>query len=395
MSKWPLISLGQCCDVVSGATPKRNKPKFWGDDIRWVTPKDISKLNSTTLFETPERISEAGYQSCSARLLPRGSVLFSSRAPIGLVALAGNDMCTNQGFKSLVPGGDVDSLYLYYVMKRHAPRIADLGNGATFKEVSKETVSNYRIPLPPINEQRRIAAILDKADAIRRKRQQALTLADNFLRSTFLEMFGDPVTNPRDWEVRTLESVADINSGLTKGRKLNGRETVELPYMRVANVQDGHLDLNEIKTITLAKDEVSRFLLRAGDILLTEGGDPDKLGRGAVWKGEVDECVHQNHIFRVACNDPSVEPEFVSAQVGSARGKRYFLRSAKQTTGIATINKTQLKAFPLLIPPTGLQQRYVQIVHKVEQWKASLQQSLDQSNDLFNSLAQRAFRGEL
>jgi type I restriction enzyme S subunit len=167
---WRLEPLGDCCEIVSGATPRREVPNYWGGSIPWVTPKDISDLDEAVFSDPPESITEEGYRSCSTRLVPIGSILFSSRAPIGLMAIAGRSMCTNQGFKSVVPGPEVDSHYLYYCLKRLVPRIQAMGNGATFKEVSKEVMERVEIPLPPHrSDQESIAAILDKADAIRRR----------------------------------------------------------------------------------------------------------------------------------------------------------------------------------------------------------------------------------
>lgn len=182
---FPRTRLDDCCEVISGATPKTNIDAYWGGYIPWATPKDISKLESQTLFDTPDKITEAGYRSCSTKLLPPGTVLVSSRAPIGLVAIAGVEMCTNQGFKSLIPGPKVHSAYLYHCMKSQASRLASLGNGATFKEVSKTVVEDFEIPLPSLAEQQRIAAILDKADSLRRKRQEAIRLADDFLQASY------------------------------------------------------------------------------------------------------------------------------------------------------------------------------------------------------------------
>jgi len=138
---WPNVPLSKCCDIVSGSTPRREVAAYWDGHIPWVTPKDISELNGTKILEdAPEYITDAGYKACSTRMLPQGSILFSSRAPIGLVAVAGREMCTNQGLKSLVPHENVDSDYLYHCMKWMAPKIAEMGNGATFKEVSKSTM---------------------------------------------------------------------------------------------------------------------------------------------------------------------------------------------------------------------------------------------------------------
>ena len=225
----------------------------------------------------------------------------------------------------------------------------------TVPALRKSDLEIIAVPLPPFREQRRIADILDRADEVRRKRKEAIALTEELLRSAFLEMFGDPVTNPKGWSVKLLGELADIASGVTKGKKYDGVKTVAVPYMRVANVQDGHLALDDVSDIAVAEEEARRYLLRSGDILLTEGGDPDKLGRGAVWHNEVPGCIHQNHIFRVRPHY-GVMPDYLSALIGSKRGKRYFLRAAKQTTGIATINMSQLKTFPALVPPRRLQE---------------------------------------
>ena len=211
---WPLVKLKDCCQVVGGATPKRNINEYWSsDDVPWVTPKDISKLKSPILEDTPEYISHEGFKRCAAFMLPKGSILVTSRAPIGNIAIAGRNMCTNQGFKSLIPGDTVHGNYLYYCMLAFSEKLQALGNGATFKEVSKKTVEEFKIPLPPLDEQKRIAAILDKADAIRRKRQQAIQLADDFLRSVFLDMFGDPVTNAKGFKKAAITELSDVITG--------------------------------------------------------------------------------------------------------------------------------------------------------------------------------------
>lgn len=152
-----------------------------------------------------------------------------------------------------------------------------------------------------------------------------------------------------------LGETADIVSGITLGREFKTEDTVSAPYLRVANVKDGFLDLGEVLTIAVTRPELEKLRLRQNDLLLTEGGDPDKLGRGALWRCEIDSCVHQNHIFRVRLHVESLVPEFVSFQMASRHGKDYFLAHAKQTTGIASINQKILKAFPLQVPPLQAQ----------------------------------------
>lgn len=164
------MKLGECAEIHSGSTPRTNNPDFWDGDITWVTPKDLSKLKSKFISKTESKITQLGFDSCSTKLLPENSVLFSSRAPIGHVAINTIPMCTNQGFKSFVPKADLlDSQYLYYWLKANKEYLQDLGVGATFKEISKTVIANVEIPLPPLAEQRRIASILDQADELRQK----------------------------------------------------------------------------------------------------------------------------------------------------------------------------------------------------------------------------------
>lgn len=259
--------------------------------------------------------------------------------------------------------------------------------------VRGDRLLQLKVPLPPLAEQRRIAAILDIADGIRRKRRESLRLLDEFLRSAFLEMFGDPVRNEKGWEVVKLDQVASIVSGVTIGRKLGDEDVVSVPYLRVANVQDGYLDLTEVKPTDATPKEAAQYRLEAGDILLTEGGDPDKLGRGAVWRGEIDGCIHQNHVFRVRITGGAFAPEYLSALLSSAYGKRYFLKAAKQTTGIASINRTQLGGFPVIRAPIGVQERYAAMVLRVRAVKERFGDATLSSDHLFDSLAQRAFSG--
>jgi type I restriction enzyme, S subunit len=202
-------TLGACCDIVSGATPSTSEARYWDGDLEWATPKDLSDLDSKYIARTARRITKQGLASCAATLLPPNSVLFSSRAPIGHVAINLVPMATNQGFKCFVPRPDeVDPSFLYHWLCAKRPYLESLGNGATFKEVSKAVVSRIEIYLPQLSEQRRIAEILDKADAIRRKRKESIAITEELLRSTFLEMVGPGATQYKRWPVRTIESLA-------------------------------------------------------------------------------------------------------------------------------------------------------------------------------------------
>lgn len=162
-----------------------------------------------------------------------------------------------------------------------------------------------------------------------------------------------------------LRDLAAVRTGLAKGRRAPARP-VRLPYLRVANVQEGRLDLADVKTIEVEAGRVERFRLRRGDVLLTEGGDYDKLGRGTVWQGEIERCLHQNHIFVVRVDPSRLDPWFLAALTASPYGRRYFRNAAKRTTTLASISATQLQSFPVLLPPLAEQREIVRTLTAIE-----------------------------
>jgi type I restriction enzyme S subunit len=258
---------------------------------------------------------------------------------------------------------------------------------ATIAHLSGEKLAKLPIVLPPLAEQQRIVDILDRAAAVQRLRRAAEEKAREIIPALFVDMFGDPATNPKWWPVGPLKEAAYIGSGVTKGRKIDGKSTIEVPYLRVANVQDGFLDLTEIKTITIMETEREKYALEVGDMVMTEGGDLDKLGRGYVWNGELPYCAHQNHVFRVRADRAQVDPLFLAAFIQSFAGKSYFLRVAKQTTGIASINKTQLGNMPLWLPPLELQREFGRRVSAVKAMAALHGSAAKLGQDAVSSLA--------
>lgn len=249
------------------------------------------------------------------------------------------------------------------------------------------------IPLPPMEEQRRIAAILDRAEALRAKRREALAKLDTLTQSLFLEMFGDPL---RDTAAHvSLNSIAEIVSGITKGRPVRGQAVTAVAYLRVANVQAGYLNLSEMKSIEATTEEITRLNLKSGDIVMTEGGDFDKLGRGALWSGAIAPCIHQNHVFRVRLNINALLPEVFHWYLQARLAKDYFLKCAKKTSNLASINMTQLKALPVFSPAMSLQQEFFTISTTLGTLQAAKLASVQTCDDLFHSLQHRAFRGEL
>jgi type I restriction enzyme S subunit len=308
-------------------------------------------------------------------------------------------LCMNTStmrFKSL----DEDILHLDYFRRflqtsHFKSQLQKLITGSAQLNFGPSHIKQMEIPLPPLTEQKRIAAILDKADAIRRKRQQAIQLADDFLRAVFLDMFGDPVTNPKGWEVKTIECVSAVQGGLQVSKKRFGLP-MKAPYLRVANVLRNRLNLSEIKEIELTESEYSRVLLKADDLLVVEGhGNENEIGRCAIWNGEINGIVHQNHLIRIRVNSKSIKPQFLSDYINSSGGRTQMTKASNTTSGLNTISTGVVKSTQIIVPPLILQDKYISIVSLVNKNLRSQNLAHVNIDETFNSLSQKAFRGDL
>jgi type I restriction enzyme, S subunit len=391
MSSWKSVALGDVA-IIERSTIQPNEIK---PGTLYVGLEHI--VNGGT-FEHVRPVDAGELGSSKFRFSERHLLYGKLRPYLAKIACPEFSGICSTDILPILPGPEIERSYLFHFLRQ--PSMVDHASsravGVNLPRVSPTVLQGFQIPLPPLPEQRRIAEVLDRAEALRAKRREALAQLDELAQAIFRDMFGDPVSNPKGWdESATLGDKAEIVSGITKGRKLNGQHTRKVPYLAVANVQDKALNLSVIKTIDATAEEVQRYRLKKNDLLLTEGGDPDKLGRGTLWNNELPECIHQNHVFRVRLTSDALDPLYLNWLVGSQRGKRYFLRSAKQTTGIASINMTQLRGFPLLLPPVTFQRDFACRASAVERLKAAQCASLAELDALFASLQHRAFRGEL
>jgi type I restriction enzyme S subunit len=369
VSLWTVVKLSDVATLSSGGTPSKANAAFWDGDIPWVSPKDM-KFNH--VMDAADKITRAAVSESAARIVGSNSVLAVVRSGILAhtfpVATLAREVSFNQDIKAITPkNGSLLPAFLFWMLKGQEAQILRIGvkKGATVHSLSNGFLESLHFPLPPLDEQRRIVGLLDRAAEIRRCADAARAKARAIIPALFLDTFGDPATNPKGWPVQSLNEIADIGSGLTKGRKLNGTPTEPTPYLRVANVQADRLDLTEIKMIDATDDDRVRCRLLPVDLLMTEGGDLDKLGRCAMWRGEIDLCLHQNHIFRVRMGR-SVIPDYARAFMQSEAARGYFLRVAKRTTGIASINKTQLGQLPVWVPPLDLQTAFAEQASRLD-----------------------------
>jgi type I restriction enzyme S subunit len=414
-AEWRWTTMGEIAKVVGGSTPKTGEPSFWGGDNPWITPDDLSGFTGKYIERGRRSITQAGYDSCSTQMVPAGTVLFTSRAPVGYVAIAANPVCTNQGFKSFVCGPQVDPEYVYWYLRGSVDLARGMASGTTFLELSAKAAASIPIPVPPRAEQREIVAAIEaqvsrvgvaieavRAAAVKLARyrdlvlQKAVTAQHHPLSSGRSDGMNGV---PEHWRWTVLGEIAEIVGGVTKDAKKEARPgLVEVPYLRVANVQRGYLDLTNVKTVRVTAEELDALRLRAGDVLFNEGGDRDKLGRGWIWSGEIDPCIHQNHVFRARLRDEDIDPRFVS-WYANTMGQAFFISHGRQTTNLASISKRQLAKLPIPLPPLDEQESIVKEIDRqlsvINELRREIGIAARRSSVLSRAILAEAFAGRL
>lgn len=389
---WTKIRLGEVCVI-----NPRTRPDLSPDaDVSFVPMTAVDEQFGTIAFPEARKFREVnrGYTP-----FQNGDVLFAKITPCmqnGKAAIA-RDLLNGFGYGStefyvLRPNPCVLAEWVFYFIRMPAFRAAaatTFRGGVGQQRVPQAFLDNFLIPLPPLSEQRRIVEILQEAEQVRRLRAQAGAKTAQLIPAVFHELF----LRGGHREQIQLSKLADVVSGVALGRKIRGSGRRNVAYLRVANVQAGFLDLTEIKETLASEDEIAAFRLEAGDVLLTEGGDFDKLGRGCLWEGQVDPCIHQNHVFRVRAVRSSLHPVFFAHYLQSAAAKYYFLRCAKRTTNLASINLTQLKSLPVPRVPLAAQERFAALVDVFRDCCGDDSSNLESS--LIRSLLASAFAGEL
>lgn len=388
-------ALGEVAKVVSGATPKTGVPEYWGGDVQWATPADLSKLDGAYISSTSRTLTDSGVRSCATRVLPEGSVLLSSRAPIGHVAINTVPMATNQGFKSIVPSHGLDAKYLYYWLRSQTNYLQGLGNGATFKELSKRTAEQIEIPLPSLDEQRRIAAILDHAEALRAKRRQLLVYLGDLAESVFRDMFGD--LRQGAWErVPFADLVKRVENGRSPNCESRAAGSDEWGVLKLGAVTYGEFRAAENKAFLGEVGGMAANEVRSGDVLMTRKNTRELVGAVSLVGDVRPRLLLPDLIFRLHLDAERLDRRYFQALMMN-RQKRPAVRnlSSGSASSMPNISKARLAKLPLELPPLILQQDFASRVEAIDELRRRVESGSTADNELFASLQSRAFRGEL
>lgn len=384
---WEYKKLGEVCEVVTGTTPKTNIPEYWGKGHYWVTP---AELNDTTVYidKTERQITDEALSKTKLRLLPVGTVLLSSRAPIGKVAIANAEMYCNQGFKNCICSEAIYNKYLFYFLRLKKDYLNSLGRGATFKEISKSIVESIKIPLPPLSTQLAIVSELDKINELIRLKKEQLKDFDNLAQSLFYEMFGDPVENEKGWEVKKLNEIVSDNCSISYGIVQPG-DGVEngVPVVRPVDMTKTFVSRKGLKNTTKEiSDSYKRTILKGNEILMCVRGTTGLISMATP---ELQGCNVTRGIAPIECG-PTCDKWFVFYQILNPAIQHHI---AEYTRGIALkqINMKDVRDIPLCLPPLSLQRLFAQRIEQIEREKSDVQKSIQDLETLLASRMQYWF----
>ncbi|MEZ0539388.1 restriction endonuclease subunit S [Fibrella arboris] len=375
------VTLGEICEkILSGGTPSTEKSEYWGGDIPWITSADIK--DHYTANARKFLTKKAG-----ADILPAGNLLVVTRVGLGKLLVNQEPLAFSQDLQGLILKPTVDRNYLVHAISQKVLHFKEISRGATIKGVTRDDLVKIQLPLPPLAEQRRIAALLDQADALRQKDRQLLAHYDKLAQSLFLDMFGDPVKNEKGWKrTKIRDLVSEVKYGTSKPAEDKG----SFPYLRMNNITyEGHWNFTDLKYINLTKAEEAKYILQKGDLVFNRTNSKELVGKTAVYQRDEPMAI-AGYLIRSRVNEKA-KPEYISAYLNSKHGKATLKGMCKNIIGMANINAQELQEIDILQPPLSLQTQFAQLIENIEQQKTVVRQQMVASEALFGRLLQESF----
>lgn len=380
--------LKNVCVVVSGTTPKSTDERYWNGTHVWITPAELSE-DSFIVTDSERHITDEAIKATGLKSFPKGTVLLSSRAPIGKVAIAGCEMYCNQGFKNLICSESIYNLYLYYFLKSKTAYLNSLGRGATFKEILKGIVEDISIPFPVYSEQIRIAKQLQKISELISLKKGQYRYFDDIIRSRFIEMFGDPLAGNAKWPIHNLCMVADAidpqPSHRTPPIDENG-----IPYVSIkdCDYNTGKIDFEKARkvNVTVLQKHKTRYQIHNGDMMIGKIGT---IGYPVILPTDETYTLSANVIL-IQPNKFKVQPYFLKYSLESPYVESQFDK-AKHSTSQSAFGILKLRKIKVMNPELSIQNQFADFVHQVDKSKMAVQKSLDELETLKKSLMQTYF----
>ena len=380
--------LNELCEINIGKTPSRNKSEYWGEGSSWLS---ISDLKDKFITKTKEEITSMAISACNMKIVPKDTVVMSFKLSIGKTAILKEDMYTNEAIANFpIKNNSLIPEYLYYAIKTLNFDNTDRAvMGAT---LNKAKLNELRIPYCKINKQKEIVEVLNKSQELIDKRKKQIEELDELVKSQFIEMFGDPGINPKGWEVNTLNGIS-----LRKGEYGSGSPSIDYiegnpRYIRITDINDsGYLNENKVTVENL--DEYEKYKLNDGDILFARTGAT--VGKSFRYKEIYGECLFAGYLIRFIPNKKVVNPDFIYSFTKTNYYENW-VQSKQRVVAQPNINAKQYgEELKIFVPPIELQNQFANFVKQVDKLKFEMEKSLKELEDNFNSLMQKAFKGEL
>ncbi len=378
--------LGEICEIVSGSTPKTAVADYWDGDLKWITPAELND-NSYIVMDSVRKLTELGVKDSGLSPFPEGTVILSSRAPIGKVAIAGCEMYCNQGFKNLICSEKINNRYLYWFLKGNTEFLNSLGRGATFKEISKQIVASIEINVPSPEQQLVVVDNLERISAIIQLRKQQLQKLDELVKVRFVEMFGDE-GNPYNLPVVNIEDVANVQVGVVikpaqyytdAGHGIRAFRSLNIGTMRVKNADWVYFSEE-------GNRKNQKSILKENDLLIVRSGAP---GTACVVTKEYAGC-NAVDIIIARPDLKKVNPYYLCQYTNLSHGRKQIEEgtggAAQQHFNVGKYNKIKL-----MLPPLDKQNMFERFVKQTDKSKVAIQKALDEAQLLFDSLMQKYF----
>ena len=387
-----MAKLGEVCTIVSGSTPKTSVTSYWDGNIKWITPAELNE-DTFYIMDSVRHITEEGKEKTGLSYLPAGTVILSSRAPIGKTAIAGCEMCCNQGFKNLICSDAIYNEYLYFFLKSKTDYLNSLGRGATFKEISKSIVESIEIPLPEVNHQKEIAEKFKKLEQLISLRKQQLAKLDELVKARFVEMFGDLASPACPWKKEKIVNICadqdDIKCG-PFGTQLSKDEyqSTGVAVWEIPQINSNFL-LKPTHFITAEKAlQLESYSIIPGDIAMSRKGN---VGRCAVFPENLKNGIIHSDVLRIRIDKKRAVPTFMMHQLHNSNFIKHQIELVSSGAIMAGINVTKLKEIEVHLPPLTLQNEFAAFVERVDQQKQTVQQSLEKLELMRKALMQEYF----
>ncbi|MDD4979540.1 MAG: restriction endonuclease subunit S [Gallionella sp.] len=381
---WKTARLEEVAQVLGGGTPSRTEKSYFGGSIPWATPTDVTSLNGLYIGKAKETITDEGLKNSSTKLMPAGAVLLTSRATIGYTAVAEVPMCTNQGFVNFVCGPELMPEFLAYWLQTQKSKLIQHAGGTTFKEIARGTLRKFEIAFPPIAEQRRIVDILSRAEGIVRLRRDAEKKAVELIPALFLDMFGDPATNPKGWTTSPIVELCAVQTGGTPSRENAAYYEGEIPWVKTGEVAGGVITKTEehISAQALAETNCKKFPV--GTILVAMYGQGQTRGRCAVLGIEAAT----NQACAAIFPSDQIAGEFLFRLLQTQYEQ---LRSLAQGGNQANLNLSMIKSYRVIVPPTSTQHEFVERVNAVSSIQSQQAAATTTAQSTFDALLAQVF----